>query len=99
MFVRIKMYVDVGSALLFDAVSLVVVWAYTLGEISFSDVDRNPPTTRPVLCYYVVSELPGVEGNGKLKDFVGIGSSRHANPIPCIGHCRLFSDLGGHLAG
>jgi len=44
------MYVDVGSALLFDAVSLVVVWAYTFGEISFSDVDRMPPTTRPVLC-------------------------------------------------
>ncbi len=50
MFVRIKMYVDVRSALQFDAVGLVVVWAYALGEISFSDVDRNPPTTRPVLC-------------------------------------------------
>ncbi len=50
MLVRIEMYVDVGSALLFDAVSLVVIWAYTLGEITFADVDRNPPTTRPALC-------------------------------------------------
>jgi len=30
--------------------SLVVIWAYTLGEITFADVDRNPPTTRPALC-------------------------------------------------
>ncbi len=97
MLVRIEMYVDVGSALLFDAVSLVVVWAYTLGEISFSDVDRNPPTTRPVLCYDIVSELPAAEGNWKFEDFVAIGTSGRADPIPCIRHYRHTSDKNGIL--
>ncbi len=97
MFVRIKMYVDMGSTLLFDAVSLIVVWAYTLGEISFSDVDRNPPTTRPVLCLDVVSELPAAEGNWKLEDFVAIGTSSRADPIPCIGHCRHAFDKNCNL--
>jgi hypothetical protein len=50
-----------------------------------------------VLCQDVIPKFSGAEGNGKLKDIVGIGTSRRANPIPCIGHCRLFSDSGGIL--